>query len=292
MPTPATLTPRQKTVLQWVADGCPTEPEVPHTYKTTARSLVGHDLVKVKGAGKTWKATITDRGSRVLAGKEPLRKPKRKHGTGTGAVYTPLPTPPPAPTADEQELLGRAGELMAELLASERNWVVRRTASKREAKSYWEPVEKIIRGPLKDLVPKGYEFSLHSHGESWYRESPAVVTAALLPLDVWVTPDTEVLLSGEKQIRRYHPLATKLARESTTYSKPAEVRIKRLLHVLFVEAEARGWSVVTETTGGNYSHSVREEIKIRAGHRTYEVSAKERHVNVERAPTKKEVKDL
>lgn len=291
MPTPATLTSRQKTVLQWVADGCPTDPEVPHTYKTTARSLAGHDLVKVKGSGKTWTASITDRGSRVLAGKEPLRKPKRKRGTRAGTVDTPPPTPPPVPTADEQELLERARDLMAELVASERNWVVRRTASKREAKTDWEPVEKIIRGPLKDLVPEGFEFSLHSHGESWYRESPAVVTAALLPFDTWVTPDTEVLLSGEKQIRKYHPLAAKLARESTTYSKQAEVRVKRLLHVLFAEAEARGWSVVTETTGRDYGHPVREEIKIRAGHRTYAVSAKERHVNVERAPTKKEVKD-
>lgn len=97
---------------------------------------------------------------------------------------------PPVPTAVEQELLERARELMAELLASERNWVVRRTASKHEAKTDWEPLEKIIRGPLKHLVPEGYEFSLHSHGESWYRESPTVVTAALLPLDVWVTPDT------------------------------------------------------------------------------------------------------
>ena len=67
MPAAKELTPRQRTVLQWVVDGCPTDPEVPSTYKTTARTLEGHELVKVKGHGKTWQATVTERGKRVLA---------------------------------------------------------------------------------------------------------------------------------------------------------------------------------------------------------------------------------
>lgn len=108
--TTKNLTPLQITVLQWVADGCPTNPEVPDTYKISARALANRDLARIKGSGKTWKAKITERGKRVLAGKEPLKKAKHK-----SPVFVPQ-----APTAAETELVMRAKELVEDLVASER----------------------------------------------------------------------------------------------------------------------------------------------------------------------------
>lgn len=113
MPTKK-LTPLQSTVLKWVADRCPTDPEVPNTYKTSARTLANRDLVKIKGSGKTWNAKITERGKRVLAGKEPLKRAKH-----TSPFFVPQ-----MPTAAEKELVARAKELVEGLVASERKWVV------------------------------------------------------------------------------------------------------------------------------------------------------------------------
>lgn len=140
MPAAKELTPRQRTVLQWVVDGCPTDPEVPSTYKTTARTLEGHELVKVKGHGKTWQATVTERGKRVLAGKEPLRRPKLKRGTAPETVVVPPTYAPPEPShASEVALDARVTDLLEDLVASQRGCVVRRVENRDVARAEWAP---------------------------------------------------------------------------------------------------------------------------------------------------------
>lgn len=152
MPAAKELTPRQRTVLQWVVDGCPTNLEVPSTYKTTARTLEGHGLVKVKGHGKTWQATVTERGKRVLAGKEPLRKPKRKRGAAPETVYVAAAyAPPEPPPTSEVALDSRATDLLADLVASRRRWVVRRVENRDVARTNWDPVDKWVKGLGKPL---------------------------------------------------------------------------------------------------------------------------------------------
>lgn len=291
MPAAKELTPRQRTVLQWVVDGCPTDPEVPSTYKTTARSLEGHGLVKVKGHGKTWKATVTERGKNVLAGKEPLRKPKRKRGTAPETVYAqPTYAPPEPPPTSEIELDKRATDLLKDLVASERGWVTRRVANRDTAKTDWEPVTKWVRGPRKDLVPESKEFVLKWDSDSWHFDSPVTVTAALLDRDEWVSPDPGPMLSGEVEVKKFHPLVNRLVRHGVWYSDETKQRAKLLLHVVFTEAIARGWSVTAHDTEDPKGKKVLEKVTLDTDYRSYEVWAAERSNSVERPPTKKEVK--
>lgn len=80
---PKQLSELQRTVLEWVNSGCDADSEPSGNYKISARSLEGYGLVKIKGHGDAWTATITERGKRVLAGTEDLR-PKKKKTTSSG----------------------------------------------------------------------------------------------------------------------------------------------------------------------------------------------------------------
>ena len=291
MPAAKELTPRQRTVLQWVIDGCPTNPEVPSTYKTTARTLEGHELVKVKGHGKTWQATVTERGKRVLAGKEPLRKPKRKRGAAPETVVaSPIYAPPEPPHASEVALDARVTDLLEDLVASRRGWVVRRVENRDVARTNWDPVDRWVKGLGKALVPDGKEFMLDWSSDSWHFDSPVTVTAALLDTDEWLSPDPGPVLRGEVEVRKFHPAINRLLRTSKWYSAETKQRAKLLLHVVVTEAQARGWSVTAHDTEDYKGKKVLEKVTLDTDHRSYEVWASERENNVERPPTKKEVK--
>lgn len=70
-----------------------------------------------------------------------------------------------------------------------------RAVSTKAAEKDWEPLGKFVRSQFNDRVPEGTEFLL----SSWrYNDSPVLVTAAFLPLDTWVTPDTEDVLSERR----------------------------------------------------------------------------------------------
>ena len=56
------LNERQYEVLHWINDGCPSDSVPQRNFKISARSLEGYELVKIKGRGTAWKATITVRG--------------------------------------------------------------------------------------------------------------------------------------------------------------------------------------------------------------------------------------
>lgn len=292
MPASKNLTTRQRTVLQWVADGCPAESDVPSTYKTTARSLEGHNLLKVRRQNKKWTATLTERGKRVLDGVEPLRKPKQRRRSKHETVYiSPVYNPPEPHPSTEVELNARAKELLEDLLASKRGWVIRRVMNRSVAKKDWEPISKWVRGSEKNLVPEGKELRLQWQADSWNHDSSVTVIAALLNKNQWVSANFEPLLAGELKVSRYQPLVSRLVQESKMYSSDTKQRAKTLLHVVFTEAKARGWTVTAHETEGHRGYRKLEKVTIDTACRSYTVSVSEHHNNVERPPTKKEIKD-
>lgn len=74
------LNDRQVQVLQWIAEGTPKRDWPDSTHRTTAKALQARGLVKVRGHGSAWTATVTERGKRVLAGEEvaPVRGARRR----------------------------------------------------------------------------------------------------------------------------------------------------------------------------------------------------------------------
>lgn len=283
------LTPRQSAVLQWVSDGCPAGPEVSPTYKTTARSLAGRDLVNVKGSGKTWTAEITHRGQRVLAGEEPLRKPKRKPRPASGSAAA-TPNAPSKTTPEPRETVAtRAREAVAKVEASERNWADIRVESAEEASKQYRAVDRFLRGKGKDILPAHKEFAFDWHSDDWRPDSPATVTVALIDADIWRTADPEPVLSGAKPVRKYHPEAVALVKSTRFSQSKTATRAKRVLHVLFTEAEARGWRIETRMETGRHRKRQHGAKVVVAEHQNYDVKVKEQTRRVERPPTRYEL---
>lgn len=99
------LTERQKKVLEWILHGCVGNPPY-ETFKTTARMLEGHGLVKISGRGAAWKAVATKRGERVHDGTEALFVKRRgKSAASSVPVSQPhVPVKPPAPPEPKIDL--------------------------------------------------------------------------------------------------------------------------------------------------------------------------------------------
>ncbi len=60
--TPSSLTPKQIELLNWVRSGCPGGVYEGYAHRTSARALASKGLLKVKGHGAEWTATLTDAG--------------------------------------------------------------------------------------------------------------------------------------------------------------------------------------------------------------------------------------
>jgi hypothetical protein len=61
------LTQRQANILGWIGEGCPERDWPNYTHRTTAKVLQAQGLVKVKGHGPGWRATVTCSHSRWLS---------------------------------------------------------------------------------------------------------------------------------------------------------------------------------------------------------------------------------
>ncbi len=80
------LNERQTDVLRWIADGCPDRDWPDWTHRSTAKALQSRGLVRVRGHGVGWSATVTDAGRRVLDGDEAVSARRAKQGRShTGA---------------------------------------------------------------------------------------------------------------------------------------------------------------------------------------------------------------
>lgn len=75
------LNERQGDILRWIGEGTPERERPDWSHRTTAKALQSRGLVKVRGYGPTWTATVTDRGRRVLSGE--VEVPARGARTAT-----------------------------------------------------------------------------------------------------------------------------------------------------------------------------------------------------------------
>lgn len=66
MATEKKLTDAQLDVLTWIGAGCPDREWPDYAHRRSARALVSRGLVKIRGHGPTWTATITDAGEAYL----------------------------------------------------------------------------------------------------------------------------------------------------------------------------------------------------------------------------------
>lgn len=278
------LTARQKSVLYWISQACEGDPPVTN-YKSSARMLEGYHLVKIKGRGDAWTATITDRGERVLAGKEWLVQ-KKKRGEKAAALPRPATpvTAPPAPPTPPKDYTDEARAVLQKIEDSELKFFLWR-GSLTELNEHWIPLSKTAVKLVKD---RGGNTVLEVETEEprWGR-SRAEIKLGLIRLTPMKTAGWREMIRGEKRVARYHPNVMEVFENNKTKLSPATyARAKRVLHVIFTEAEARSLPVVVENRRWT-GHGKLQWVRIN-GHR---MKFRELWDKTYRVPTEKERKE-
>lgn len=286
---PQQLSDLQRTVLEWVNSGCPADCEPRGNYKISARSLEGYELVKIKGHGDAWTATMTERGRRVLAGTEVLR-PKKKKKTaasgsatgGTRAVTAPnRPVTPYRPRVTPT--VAEANKLLAAIEGAHRGFF-RVKCSKDDYAQVWESRLKAAQR-LAQEQDNTLRLVFDLKEEGWNSWWPTHVQAGFVD-EVVFTESSRLLLSGERRVSKLHPMVALFTDKANfDVSTKAAPRARRLLHVLFTEAERLGWEVKSRVVESRqWNVPARTGVYVNG----WEIGASEQCDKVEREPTRKE----
>ncbi|CAB0931840.1 hypothetical protein FRC0470_00570 [Corynebacterium diphtheriae] len=187
-----TLNERQKEVLHWVNDGCPADSVPQGNYKISARTLEGHGLVKIKGHGQTWKATVTARGKRVLAGTEPLVKQRKRTAVfPPRPIERPAPVPPPPPKPSDEVV-----EAVYKRLRNPKGVAYRALCSEEAFKTVWEPRLKAL-AHREDLIGEDMVLHYEFAPRHYLREPASHVWVGLVKKVVFDPPQSGHCNRGE-----------------------------------------------------------------------------------------------
>lgn len=284
------LTARQKSVLYWISQGCEGDPPVAN-FKSSARMLEGYHLVKIKGRGDAWTATITERGGRVLAGKEWL-VPKKKRGEKSAPLPRPATpvTAPPAPPTPPKDYTDEARAVLQKIEDSELKFFLWRGPLS-ELNEHWIPLSKTA---VKLVKERGDNTALEVETEEpgWGR-SRAEIKLSLIRLTPMKTAGWREMIRGEKRVARYHPAVNDAFEwRKEKLSPPVYARAKRALHVLFTEVEARGGSVEVKSHYNSWAKkTLFDSVEVVWDGRGHRIKLRELYDRVQRPPTEQEIED-
>lgn len=282
------LTPLQIETLTWIKAGQPPEVIAADTdlrYRGHARRLERLGLVEISGSGDSWQVQLTELGLKwpnIPAVVDPVPARPRRQAQPPRPVKTLLPPAPPAVGTKE---------LFEELRAAEFHVLSRRVYEDTDTKEWKKQAAALQSAKL--LLGEEYRVSTQTRREGPYFSSREFFEIGIFPVDRWLSdPPPE-------EIKRYHPAVAKVMKYSTNVSAALKLRARRLLHSLFCEITARGWThgplEVGPYSGHRNSHE-RGSLKVRDtgygffdGQRGYFVSVSEQVDIVEREPTKKEI---
>lgn len=298
------LNSRQKEVLAWINNGCPDNNWAPLYYKSSARMLEGHELIKIKGSGRNWKATITARGKKVLAGTEPLVKKRKATSTTTATPPQPPAKPKPVseavvPPTPPVVIEKWADDLHARLEAAEFRILTGLPINRDDVEVDWEATAKHLSERLGvdgGLWCLSYR-TRRAHAHAWGSPDD-VLDACLYEVVSWRTaPIEDVLVT---RAPKFHTGVKEVLKYSTDVSAVMKPRARRLLHATFTEAEARGWKPgpvenknlrASERAQREREGKSLTEYGFTISGRPFHVSIKELRDRVERPPTPREIKD-
>lgn len=283
------LTDRQKKVLEWIVDGCADNPPY-ETFKTTARMLEGHGLVKISGRGAAWKAVATKRGERVYDGTEALFV-KKKRGKGA-ASSVPVPRPhvpvkPPVPPEPKIDLEPYVQKVLSAIEQSDLDafWCA---TSESELKRIWIPVGKTLvknfGDPESNII---YDYVATQPG---YWRTQGSFKVGKLQLEPLRLPDWRELIRGEKRVAKYHPaVKTTFEWRKEKLSPDVYARAKRVLHVVFTLFELYGGTVEVDQWYNDWSKkTIVRGVSAGIGSLS-KVLIREGYDKSEREPTKEEI---
>ncbi|WP_324194768.1 hypothetical protein [Nocardia terpenica] len=211
-------------LLTWIADGCAEGVYEGTSHRVSARALHNRGLVLVEGQGKTWSATITPKGTKLL----------EEHAARVEA---------------ERERRRREEDARAE---SERKRQERRKRAVKMLEAVVEAGGRLELGAdiephrvteIADLLARG---GLLPVGQRLAQE-PTLMDPAL-GVTVYLEPDFATLTSPRtiavpQQIRDPHPAVDAFRDKRAYVTKPQITRAARILQALVSAALEMGWKV-------------------------------------------------
>ena len=208
------LSEKQVATLEWIRDGCPAvDAETEVSRKISAASLRGRGLATVKGAGSTWKASITARGRAWLDAH-------------------------PATVAAD---VGGSDGLIARVLAADGHLAIGR--DEEAAAGYEELVRLSRHAPTR---PRGWRLEVKNAG-SW--SEPAYEVVLVRHFDDLVE---DLPVPVPERVARYHPAVRAYLddRDRLAVSREHAARAGRILQAIADEAPRRGLEVVSPRSSG------------------------------------------
>jgi hypothetical protein len=221
---------RQRSVFDWIADGCPDGIYEGEGHKVSAAALRARGLVKIRGRGKAWNAELTDRGRAFLDGSptpgpaSPPSRPARTPATDRKPQSSPALQADRPPAKTEQlvaDVIAGDGRLMLpdETAKSGVNWRQRAYAAQRHGK-----------------VPDGKRLVVSRGREGFVIELMDGQTGNELGAEEIHVP---------ARLTKYHRVAGQF-RDRTDLqqiSRKALPRALRIIHALALEIERRGHQI-------------------------------------------------
>lgn len=208
------LSEKQVAALEWIRDGCaPVDGETEVRRKISAASLHGRGLATVKGAGATWKASITPAGRAWL-----------EHH----------------PTTVAHDIGGPEG-LIARVLAADGGLAI---GGDEEAKVAHEELVRLSHHAAS--LPRGWRLEVKNAG-SWAEPAYEVVLVRHFEDLVEERP-----VPVPERVTRYHPSVKAYLddRDRQMVSREHVARAGRILQAIAVEAPRRGVEVVSPGSAG------------------------------------------
>lgn len=216
-----TLTEQQVSLLRWIADGCPDGVMSNDWYRISAAALKRRGLIRIRGRGPTWSASVTAAGREYLTAVEGSDPPIARQGN-----------------------VSVTQQLVDDVIAA--GGVLRV-----ERKNYYDrdAIDYAYRARLAeryDKVPEGKRLVVDRTGgrelEIRLEDAPHRVGA---PAELSPVPVPE-------RVARYHPAVRRFRQLSEFHevSRPLLPRAHRILHAVAREAECRGWTVDGSESGG------------------------------------------
>lgn len=255
--SPDHLTVAQFELLKWVSHGCEEGVYDGSSYRVSARGLHNRGLIQVEGRGKTWTATITPEGTRLLKEQAQRVEAEREHERREERARVER-------DREQQRLRAHAVEVLDAVVAAGGRLDLGAGVSIRD---FARIAECLTR---EELLPEGQRLAQ----EPTRMDPDLGVTAYLEPDFATLTRPRDFEIP--RQLRDPHPAVVAFRDKRMYVSRPEIARAARFLQAIVSAATKMGWKVPVKASnfaGGR--GEVQSDLTLRLPSREVAVTVRE-----------------
>lgn len=235
------LNDRQRDVLRWIAEGCPAGTFTGYGHRGSARVLEARELVRIKGRGAQWTATITAAGQHYLKHgaypdpplrmqRETARRPEKPE-VERGASQPVREPERPSPRRAAVPHMSKTDLLISEVQAAPGQRLIKPTSNESGLRRLVSIAESREKAPAGTTLMMKYDYRA-KEATLWFEPLPAWRLEELVPVPVpaRLTQETDVV----KKLRDRWDLKIQKNRLG---------RALRIVEAITRESRARGYKV-------------------------------------------------